>query len=52
MGDFYKFNKGNKRTEVIGRNANFVLMVIKGKLKCTQMVDSCPLLMNHVFEFN
>ena len=38
MGDFYKFNKGNKRTEVIGRNANFVLMVIKGKLKCP-----CPL---------
>ena len=28
MSDYNKFNKANKRKEVVGRNANFMLLVI------------------------
>ena len=28
MSDNSNFNKGNKRKEVVGRNANFVLLVM------------------------
>ena len=28
MGNYNKFNKGNKKKEAVGRNANFVLLVI------------------------
>ena len=31
MSDYDKFNKGNKRKEVVGRNANFVLLAIWAK---------------------
>ena len=32
MSDYNKFNEGNKRKEVVSRNAKFVLSVIKEKL--------------------
>ena len=31
MSDYDKFNKGNKRKEVVGRNANFVFSAIWAK---------------------
>ena len=34
MNDYNKYNKGNKRKEVVGRNVNFVLLIIKEKLEC------------------
>ena len=32
MSDYNKYNKGNERKEVVGKNAYFVLLVIKEKL--------------------
>ena len=32
MNDYSKFNKGNKRKEAVGRNANFAFVVICEKL--------------------
>ena len=29
MSDYFEFSKGNKRKEVVGRNANFVFLVWK-----------------------
>ena len=34
MSDYTKFNKGNVRKEVVGRNDNFLFFVIQEKLDC------------------
>ena len=34
MSDWGKYNKGNERKELIARNTNSVLLVVKEKLDC------------------
>ena len=44
MSDYNKFNKGNKRKDMVGRNANFVLLEVEENEMVTFFCHSvCPL---------